>query len=48
MSKKWDSDYRRFDVVELTDEIVELQKHQIYGKAIIRESTIMTRAGISR
>jgi len=31
-----------FDVVELTDEIVELQEHKIYGKAIIGESTIMT------
>ena len=37
-----------FNIVELTDEIVELQEHEIYGKAIIRESTIMTRAGISR
>ena len=34
-----------FDVVELTDEIVELQEHEIYGKAIIRESAIMTREG---
>ena len=31
-----------FEVVDLTNETVELLEHQIYGKAIVRNSTIMT------